>query len=455
MESHKTIFISAFFGLVARNILSTKILDILQEHKDFRIVILVPQEKAELYRKYFQFSNVLVEGAVLASVAKLPYLEKLFFSLFLNSSDTQNWRVERLVERKSKGYYFRSFLHWVMAKCGNLKLYRLFLRWLDYKLMPRDRFRWYFEKYRPCLVFSADVFQIDDVALMREARFWGAKVVGMVRSWDNITSHGLNRIIPDKLIVNTPKIRDEAIKYNDMNSGNITIVGIPHYDRYIMEPRLSKEQVFQELNLDPNKKTIFFAPPSDIYTEGDTVAIKIIEKLFGLDDIQLIIRLYIVGKANLGDIKAIANKIAIDDPGGAKNFNLADLSVLGDSHLADLLYHSDVVIAFASTLAIDAVVFDKPIIFVGFDGNTSRPYWKSVRRYYDVDHQRSILETGGIKLAENLSELEKYTKEYLNNPELDNAGRQKIIEERCWKLDGKSSERLANFLVTEIYKCAP
>ena len=37
-------------------------------------------------------------------------------------------------------------------------------------------------------------------------------------------------------------------------------------------------------------------------------------------------------------------------------------------HLADTLYHSDVVLNVASTLAIEASIFDTPVINIGFDG---------------------------------------------------------------------------------------
>jgi len=98
-------------------------------------------------------------------------------------------------------------------------------------------------------------------------------------------------------------------------------------------------------------------------------------------------------------------------------------------------------------LAIDAVVFNKPVVFIGFDGEPNRPYWKSLRRFYDYDHQRSILQTKGVKLAKSLEELVEQVKEYLNNPSLDEKGRRKIIEERCWSLDGESGERLAGIIL--------
>ena len=446
-KMNKTIFITSFFGLIARNILSTSVLKILSQQAGLRIVILAPEEKKDFYQKSFGAGNVIVEGVKLDPVESLSKLEKLFYSLFLNFSDTSAFRINRLIERGKYHRYVKSFLHWLSAKLGNLRFIRKFLRRLDYALMPKNKFRKYFDQYNPSLVFSTDIFQINDVEVMRAARARDVYVVGMVRSWDNITSHGLNRIIPDKLIVHTPKIKEEAIQYNDINPNDIRVVGIPHYDRYISEPRISREVLFKELNLDPAKKTIFFAPPADLFSGNDPVSVKIIKELSNLDA-QLIIRLYIVGRVQLGEIRPIPNKIAIDDPSNSGFFADVDLA-MKDSRLADLLYHSDVVVAFASSLAIDAALFNKPVVFIGFDGEP-RPYWKSLRRFYDFDHQKRLLEIGGVKLAKDKEGLLGYVQDYLDNPELDKNKRKELTEEYSWKLDGKSAERLAGFLVEQL-----
>lgn len=461
MENRKTIFITSFFGLIARNILSTKILGILREQPNIRIVILAPEGKREDYQNNFgsDDGNVIIEGFALRNAkmktfnwktaAKSP-LERFFFSLFLNASDTNTWRVMRIVERRSMKRYFKSFFHWVLAKCGNIKLFRLVLRYLDYTLLPKDMYKKYFEKYKPDLVFATDIFAEHDVQIMRESRARKIPIVGMVRSWDNITSHGLNRIIPDKLIANTPKIKEEAIQYCDMRPDNIFVSGIPHYDNYVTQQRVSRVKLFAKLNLDPNKKTVFFAPPADMYTKNNPISIQVIKELSMFDDTQLIVRLYLVGEVNLGDIKPVPNKIAIDAPKQSLHFIAADLSPKEDAHLADLLYHSDVIVAFASTLAIDTAVFNKPVVFIGFDGEP-RPYWESLRKYYDFDHQRHLLNIGGVKLANNMVELVQYVRTYLKNPDLDQVKRKDMIDAFCWRLDGKSGERVANFLIDELF----
>lgn len=368
--------------------------------------------------------------------------------LFHNLSDTAAWRIHRLINWKRFHNIITAGAYRLLAKLGHVKPVRMCARWLEYRLMPKNQFAKYFEHYKPDMVFATDVFHESDIDMLREAKSRGVETMGMVRSWDNITSKGLNRIIPDRLVVNTPKIKEEAVRYNDVSSEKIDVVGIPHYDHYVRDVRTPREEVFKKLGLDSKKKTIFFAPPADLYAQKDSVTPKIVQTLRQLDA-QLLLRLYLVGSVDLGGITPIPGTIAIDAPGSGKDFTQADLTT-GDAHLADLLCHSDVVVAFASTLAIDAVVFDKPVVFIGFDGEERRPYWKSLRRFYDYDHQQSILATGGIKLAKSPEELVQYVSEYLADPSRDAEGRKKIIEERCWKLDGQSGRRLANVILKAL-----
>ena len=454
----RTVFITSFFGLSARNILSTDILSILAGDSSTRVVILAPKKKQENYSKNFSAANVIVEGVdfkdaavkgIKLETAAESWLERIFFSLALNASDTSSRRVIRIEERHNKGRYLQTAFHWILAKLSNLKIFRRLVRTMDQLLLPKNHFSDLFEKYRPDVIFATDIYHEHDVQIMREAKARKIKVVGMVRAWDNITSHGMNRIVPDKLIVQTPRIKEEAVRYVDILSDNIFVSGIPHYDRYFTEKRSSREELFKSLNLDPKKKTVFLAPPSNIYTRDNPISVAVIKELAAIKDVQLIIRLYMVGNVDLGDIKPIPGKIAIDAPPQHINFVEADLAPKEDAHLADLLYHSDVVIAFASTLGIDAAAFGKPVVFIGFDASP-RPYWKSLRQYYDFDHQRYLLETGGVRLAKTMEELKRDVSGYLENPNLDQEERKKIADLFCWKMDGKSGERVGNFLVNEL-----
>ena len=438
-EPSRTIFITSFFGFIGRNLLSTGMLDSLSKTSNSRIVIFLPDGKKELYQKLFASnSNVIIEGIKSKKPTKL---ENLFSVLFSYLSDVGRWRMDIVAFRKN-GQYLHVAFFWILAKLGHLKIIRRFARWADYVLMPKNVYEQYFEKYKPDVVFATDIFRTQDIYLMREARYHGVFILGMVRSWDNITSKGLNRIIPDKLVVNNLIIKDQAIQYNDVLSENIYIIGVPHYDRYITEPRASREKLFKKLNLDPNKKMVLISPPIRTYTY-DPIAPAIIEALEPLGA-QAVVRLHLMGKSNIGTLQSTPNKLFIDVPESNPSIEQTDL-ITGDDYLADLLYHSDVIISHISTLTIDAAVFNKPSIFIGFDVEP-KPYHQGLRRFHDMEYLQEIRKTGGVKLAESLDELVKYTNQYLINPRLDEEGRKKILQEYCWKLDAQSSQRLTDVL---------
>jgi hypothetical protein len=52
-----------------------------------------------------------------------------------------------------------------------------------------------------------------------------------------------------------------------------------------------------------------------------------------------------------------------------------------------------------------------------------------------------------VKVAGSLQELINGVNAYLENPDLDKAGRKRIRDEQCWRLDGKSGERIASFVL--------
>ena len=439
----KTIFITSFYGFIGRNLLSTGMLDIFQQEPNLRIVIFLPPEKKELYKKLFPSDKIIVEGV--RNIRGRSKIDKFLGTIFAFSSDVHCWRMERASFRR-KGKYLHAALLWLLSKLGRLKAFRQLVRWLDYMLAPKNLYKEYFEKYKPDLIFTTDIFRDQDIYLMREARSRGVFVLGMVRSWDNINSKGLNRIVPDKTVVNSPVIKNEAIKYCDIKPNDIYVVGVPHYDRYVTERRASRVELFKKLDLDPNKKMVLISPPIITYTY-DPIAPAIVKALEFLD-LQVVVRLHMMGKSNIGDLQSVPNKIVIDAPDKVRDPIHADITVTDkDAYLADLLYHSDVVISHISTLTIDAAVFNRPSIFIGFD-IALKPYYESLRRFHDMEYLKKMRETGGVRLAENLNQLVEYTRQYIANPKLDNEGRKNIVDNYCWKLDGKSSRRLVDAILS-------
>ena len=440
----KTIFITSFYGLIGRNLLSTSILPTLfSEVPDAKVVILLPEEKEKQYREMFGSDRIQVAGV--PGIPETPFelfLAKVFFFL----SPTESARIARdaiRVHGKLRNYLFWSLL----GLFGKARATRQLARLAGYWLMPKRRYAELFNRYRPDLVFATDIFRHQDVDVLREAKSRGIKTVGMVRSWDNISTKGLNHIIPDHVIVQAEKMKEDIIAIGDVSPARISIVGVPHYDYYATGTRTPRADFFKSMNLDPNKKTVLISPPLRHYTQ-DPIPEVIFNKLAPHNDIQVVIRMTLVGKSNIGNLKPIPGKLAIDAPETADDFNQADITA-GDKHLADLLYHSDAIISHISTIAIDGIVFDKPAFFAGFNTKPTS-YHQGIRWFFDMDCARDLIGTGAVKLSESVEELADQLLPHLSDQKLGAKERELLRERYCYKLDGKSGERLGKVLAWQL-----
>jgi len=426
-----------------RNILATPVLDELLE-KNVRVVVFAP-EKTKFYFEW-EFGS---RGVIVESVSRAPtWQDRLFRYFSLAALNTRALAIKRKTELDGRGT-------WLAPILGRSRILRAFVRILERRLMPRNRFSDFFEKYQPTAVFVTDVQSANDVRLLHEAKARGIPAVGMVRSWDNLTSKGFIRVIPDMLLVNNDVVREEAVRLHDVPADRIRVVGIPHYDAYITNRRSSREEFFKRISGDPAKRLIVFAPTGDRYLAENTVDLDVVAILreYAPHDCQILVRLPPHDHVASLETLASDDRVIIERPAppyATVNPRKVEFDFEMDRHLADTLAHASLVISGPSTIAIDAAVFDTPIILTAFDGFAARPYRESVRRYFDYEHHQPILASGGARVARTVAEFRQYLKEYLANPELDRAGRKKIVATECWRIDGRSSHRVAEALLAAM-----
>jgi CDP-glycerol glycerophosphotransferase (TagB/SpsB family) len=269
----------------------------------------------------------------------------------------------------------------------------------------------------------------------------------MVRSWDNVTSKTLLSHIPDYMVVNSERVKREVEYYGDVTPERIYVCGVPHYDRYISQECMPRIQFLNKHGLNANKKTILFATPGDNYLENNPITPLVLDTLADIDA-NIFVRLPLVGKEDIASYRPPKN-VVFDDPGNYQDFTQVHMTMNADRHLANCLNAADVVITWASTMILDAAVFGKPVILVGFDA-TPRPYHYSVVRYYDYEHHQFILKSGGVRLVKSPAELKYWVRRYLADPSLDREGRAKIVKEYCGALDQRAGRRLGEFLLEKL-----
>jgi hypothetical protein len=441
----RTIFITSYHSLIARNILYTDVLSILKNN-NIRIVVLVHPQKTDYFRKIFLDENVEVVGVN----PKHAGLDNFIYFISVCLISVENLFVRGLLKEGRHARFF--FGHLIFQLFHRFFIIKKMLRFFSNKFMVGNEFADLFLKYNPSVIFSTDVYGPFDRKLVSQANREAILTIGMVRSWDNPTTKGVLLAVPDKIVVPNKALQEDLWQYNRIKSENIFISGIPHYDSYLKTPRISREDFFRKMGLDPSKKLILFAPAGALLYEHDGGILKSLQELndFGklCSPVQFLVRFHPGSKSNLsGFVKS--DNFSFDEPGldliGVKKQR--ELTDDDNARLHAALCYSDIVMTVVSTIAIDGAVFNKPTIIVSFNPEGASDDIKKFMRDF---HFKKFVSLGCCKVANSESELATQINEYLTNPALDSEKRKRITEKYCYKLDGQSSERLAEFVLDSI-----
>lgn len=444
----KTIFLTSFHSFISRNILQTEILPIL-EGAGVRIVILVPPKKINYFKENFKNENIEIEGIdpAYGLLGNIIY----FVSVCLISID--NLFIRGLREQRRYFRFCTAFL--IHLIFGKIFTARVFFRNFYNAFMVRNTFGDLFEKYKPSLIFSTDIYHVPDRTLIAEAKRLGIYTIGMVRSWDNVTTKGVMLAVPDKIISPNEVIKGELLEYNGIGSEKIFISGVPHYDLCINPPAQSREEFFKAMGLDPAKRLIFFAPAGALLYKYDGEILKLLQRLKNdgkfKDPVQFLVRFHPGSKSNMNGF-APDTDFVFDTPGldlvGTKK--QSELTKEDAGRLNASLFYSDIVITVVSSIAIDGAVFNKPTIIFSFNpvANAGDDIKKFLRNFHL--HFRKFISFNLCRVANSEEELAAYVNHYLSDPQLDREKRMEIVKKYCHKLDGNSSKRVAEFILRHL-----
>lgn len=448
----KTIFISILFGVEAKDILRTDVVRRLL-HAGHRVVLFFKsEERINFYKKEFEHPNLVYESV---SSFSLSFEDKVFefFKKYLTRTETI-FLHKKAVFSDDKNYIkYRAsvLLSWILGWNGIRKIFRF----LDYKLVKNSSFVHFFDQYNPSLVFLGNLFDAMETAILREGKKRNIRTIGFINSWDKITSKGHIRLLPQKLIVTNEVVKYEAMQYLGEKEKNIVVSGVPYYDHYVGKSMISREEFFKKIGMDPKKMLLVFAPLGRIWASSDWEMIdllhELIEKKSFVKDLELLIRFPpndFVHEENI-------NKrpyLHCDVPGVRFQTSLGmdwDMNFSEIEHLRNTLYHCSLLVGYCSSISIDAALFEKPVINIGFTLR-SVPFYRDPIPRYTTTHYSKALLSGGICLVKSQKELIEQINKYLKNPEIDKEKRAKLVKEQCYKVDGKSGERIANFLLHNL-----
>ena len=316
-----------------------------------------------------------------------------------------------------------------------------------------------FDRYRPVLlVGSSPGLIFSEVPLLRTAARRHVRTIVVDPSWDNFT----NKLIPvrraDRIVVWNDIMKQQAVDLHGYEPSQVRVAGPPHWDRYFRPaPTISREAFYARIGADSSRCLITLMTTGkslyDHYPRVVRILMRAIEEgRFG--QAQLLVRLHPRDDLERYESFRGAAHVLVEKPfkKTVKSGDGLDVDITSENqqHLADTLRHSDVIVTVASTIAIEASIFDTPVVDVSFDGDTPEEFSKSARRYYQFTHYANITRAGAAPVADTPEALLDHIARYLSDRSLDREGRKRVVHEQCQFTDGKSSDRIAQFVVEEL-----
>jgi hypothetical protein len=114
-----------------------------------------------------------------------------------------------------------------------------------------------------------------------------------------------------------------------------------------------------------------------------------------------------------------------------------------------LVRHACMGINPASTVSLELLMYNKPVLNIGFDPPGSQlPHFLRWIRHIEFDHYRPVAESGAVMVARSCSDMRNMIIKGLTTPEADTKKRREFIRSMFGNiLDGNSGRRVAEKLV--------
>ena len=316
-----------------------------------------------------------------------------------------------------------------------------------------------FNDFKPDLLILGDIQSPVSFSYSRLAKKYNVKSVGNVRTWDHLTKNGPVVSNLNEYWVWNPVMREELTKFHKINDEKIYEVGSPQFDYYFYNDETVTKNFVEyfdiknpeeEFSINDETSIIFFAtnrPHRGIGEESiiSHICENIALGIYKEKDITIILRSH-PSDRTFNDRFDEFKKYPF-----VRLFNSPQLNKYNPEEFRNdmikvnlLLKKSKLVICGQSTFAIDSSCTDTPIINISFEGEINVNEKLSVKNRYNVDHYQKLMSLNGTKLVDNFESLDKSIKEYLENPKLDNEGRQLISEKFAGFSDRSSSDRITD-----------
>jgi len=329
-------------------------------------------------------------------------------------------------------------------------------RSLQWRLRTTRKYDELFARLKPDLVFNGSHIHGSAGELpLRVAKRMGIKTAGFIFSWDNLTSRSRIMVPYDYWLVWHEGMKRQLLGiYPKIKPENVFVTGTPQMDFHFRpELVMPREELARRIGIDPARPFILYTTGIDRHFPKEHLHVELIIRLLKDLDVpvrpQLVVRNYIKGTSP--EMKALSERKIKDVVFPPMLWDMAwatprpeDLELY-----CSLLRHAAMSINAASTVTLEFLLIDKPVINLDFDppGSNLAPC-DGFRRHIRFDHFWPVAQSGGTMVAQSEDDMRRMLIRGLTQPEADREARKRFIADFFGSAaDGKSGHRTAETLL--------
>ncbi len=289
----------------------------------------------------------------------------------------------------------------------------------------------------------------------------GIPIVHIVGNYDGLSSNGFRGFPVQQLLVWGEQMREDAIRRHSVPHDLVHPIGSLRYNLLPDRKCLSRDSFLRSIGFDPSVKTIVFGGSSYEYHYFEFISVfRILKDRLNLP-LQLIIRVY-PNKRLLDSpyiqvlmeyTSALSDVwVSVGDPNFRERQSGRDVIAIDEDELWQILNASDVVINLFSTLALEACIFDKPVIHMWYFLAETRALLQPVHYPSHLAlHNIRAIESGAVVVARSREELVDAIIHALNQPSGLSSQRGRYVEQECGRLDGMALQRLVDLCISRLH----
>ncbi|MBP4137835.1 CDP-glycerol glycerophosphotransferase family protein [Flavobacterium geliluteum] len=277
-------------------------------------------------------------------------------------------------------------------------------------------------------------------------------------SWDNLASKGRMLGNFDYFLVWSQLMKEELLYfYPNVKNENVKIVGTPQFEPYVLSKYEStSESFFAKFGLDNAKKIICYSCADASIGQNDPLVIKAIAEGIRNNEIKHQVQLLV--RTSPAEDDSRFRSIRDEFPGiiwnvpkwiltrenHSENWSQRIPSQEDISDLRSILENSDLSINMCSTMSLDFMLFDKPVINAVF-GNLENGLYND-QRFLNYDHYKKVVDSNAVMIAKNTKVLIDQINTTLNNPSERMKYRKAMIDLQVGKELVGTSKRIIKVL---------